>query len=100
MASLALAEGVSPAALLLETASHNSVENVTWSLRLLGERGLMGEEGTGLLVSAGWHLGRLSRIARSVFPAGVRWLCCASQSKCTRDNWRRSRAHRRLVHQK
>jgi uncharacterized SAM-binding protein YcdF (DUF218 family) len=97
MAAVAEGLGVPHHALLLEDRSRTTVENVTNSLRLLRDAGLLAQMRMGLLVSAGWHMARARLLVGHFFPAHIRWSYCPTQEGWTRHTWREHEAGRRAV---
>jgi hypothetical protein len=87
MARIAADHGTPAEKILLEGASRNTFENALRSRDLLRERGLLDALRRVILVSCPWHMGRIVRIMRCVFPAGVELLCCPQEEECTADTW-------------
>jgi uncharacterized SAM-binding protein YcdF (DUF218 family) len=87
MHELALALGVPAANLLVESRSNNTFANARYSLELLRECGLLQRLRAVLLVSSEWHMRRVLLTVRTVFPPGVRLVCCPTPEGCTRENW-------------
>jgi uncharacterized SAM-binding protein YcdF (DUF218 family) len=98
MAKLAEGQGVPHHAVLLEGRSRTTVENVSNSLRLLRDAGLLTGVRTGLLVSAGWHMARARLLVRHFFPSHIQWKCCPTGEGWTRDGWKEHEVGRRTVH--
>jgi uncharacterized SAM-binding protein YcdF (DUF218 family) len=98
MATVAEGQGVPLHALLLEDRSRTTVENVTNSLRLLRDAGLLAQMRVGMLVSAGWHMARARLLVRHFFPSPIHWKCCPTGQGWTRHNWTEHEAGRRAVH--
>jgi uncharacterized SAM-binding protein YcdF (DUF218 family) len=97
MASEARALGVPEEAVLVETRSRNTYENVANALALLRDSGLLPGVGVVLLVSCPWHMRRVLLLARHALPPSIRLLCCPHQECCTEDTWLQSTDCRRFV---
>jgi uncharacterized SAM-binding protein YcdF (DUF218 family) len=97
MADAARAAGVPESALLLESASQATWQNVSLSVELLREQGLLEGLSRVLLVSCPWHMRRVSWIARRGFPPSVELLCCPHAEDCTAEAWPESRDCRERV---
>jgi uncharacterized SAM-binding protein YcdF (DUF218 family) len=97
MASEALALGVPQEAILVETESRNTYENLRNTLVLLQDKNLLAAAGVVLLVSCPWHMRRVLLLARHVLPPSLHLLCCPHQEFCTEETWASSPACRRLV---
>jgi hypothetical protein len=89
--------GVPRAAILVESRSRTTFENVTHSISLLRDRGEIDAIGTVLLVSCPWHMRRVSLIARDRFPPHIRLRCCPHVESCTAGSWHSSPGCRRRV---
>ena len=98
MADLAREAGVPERDLLVEDRSANTFENFAFSVRLLEERGLLGQLETVLLVSSEWHMGRVLRTAKRYLPSRIALVCCPTLEGCCRETWTASDACRRVVH--
>lgn len=97
MARELIALGVPEEALLLEALSRNTHENVKNALALLRDAGLLPKISAVLLVSCPWHMRRVLLLARHVFPASIRLLCCPHQESCTESTWPHSLDCRRFI---
>jgi vancomycin permeability regulator SanA len=97
MARVAEDHGVAEQSILLETASRNTFENALRSRDLLRQRGLLESLSRVILVSCSWHMGRIVRIMRCAFPAGIELLCCPQEETCTADTWQSCPQCRRRV---
>src|SRR5262249_19384963 len=97
MARIAVELGVPDEAILVEGASRNTFENALRGRDLLRERGLLSEVKRVLLVSCPWHMGRVVRIMKLSFPAGVELLACPHADDCTAQTWQDKEDSRRRV---
>lgn len=92
-----LARGVPPAAILTETRSGNTVENVLYGRAALEEAGWLSELASALLVSAPYHMRRASQVFARYFP-GVTVRCCPDhRADLTVANWPLSAEGRQIV---
>jgi hypothetical protein len=87
MAEVARHRGVPDAAIMLETRSRTTVENVDFSITLLAREGLLPSVNTVHLVSCGLHMRRVSVLARTAFGPGVQLLASPHDESCTAATW-------------
>jgi uncharacterized SAM-binding protein YcdF (DUF218 family) len=97
MAAAAVAAGVPSGSILVEPLARTTMENVARAAALLRERGLLGPLSTVILVSCAYHMARARLLARTAFPAGVRFLACPHGEGVTADGWQQSAEGRTCV---
>jgi vancomycin permeability regulator SanA len=97
MARVAREMGVSQESILVEPFSRTTAENVIRSRELLRQGGLLDATKTILLVSCPWHLGRIVRLMKTHFPAGIEHVCCPQTEDCTQERWQECAECRRRV---
>lgn len=88
---------VPPAAMQLEDQSTNTFENASYCLKLLAKTGQLKNLSTVILVSSEWHMRRSLLTFQCFFPRSVQFVCCPTETGCTRENWTRSEACRKQV---
>lgn len=89
--------GIPNHALLLETESRSTAENLTRSVSLLARENLLPSIRTVHLVSCPWHMRRVSHLARTAFGPAVRLLSSPHGASCTATSWASSAACRARV---
>jgi len=97
MAAIARGLGVPEGALLLETRSRSTFENVSYSHSMLREAGLLDGVSAVLLVSCPWHMRRVFLVTRQTFPARVRLISTPHAECCTEETWQLSDRCRKAV---
>lgn len=97
MVRVARESGVPRDAILVEPFSRTTAENVLCSRELLRQGDLLGLTKTMLLVSCAWHLGRIVRLMKVHFPAGIDYVACPQLEDCTQDDWQHCPECRRRV---
>ena len=90
MREVALDLGVPPERLLVEDTSRSTIENATYSMRLLEEQQLLADIKTIILVSSEWHMRRVRATMKAVFPQSIKYVCCPAIEGCTRGGWTES----------
>jgi hypothetical protein len=83
MAAVAQACGVPPEALLLESQSRTTVENLSFAVSLLARQILLDTIRVVHLVSCPWHMRRVLHLANVAFGPGVRLLASPQEEGCT-----------------
>lgn len=80
--------GVAPEDIILETYSHNTVENMFGSLLELQRSFWINKVNSVLLVTTSYHMRRSLALARYLFPPHVTVIPCpADDTNTRRDNW-------------
>ena len=98
MARVARECGVPAGAILVEPFSRKA-ENVICSRELLRQGDLLARTRTILLVSCAWHLGRIVRLMKVHFPAGIEYVACPQLEECTAETWESSECRRRVLNE-
>lgn len=94
----ALAAGIPPESLLLESQSHNTLENVRFSKKLISEELGWEQVQRVLIVTNGFHMNRLYRIMKTYFPEQVEYSFCGAKDVRTRkENWFTSKVGRSRI---
>jgi hypothetical protein len=97
MATVARNRGVPPEALLLETRSRTTAENLSLSVALLARQDLLDSVRTVHLVSCPWHMRRVVHFASVAFGPTVCLLASPHDEGCTASTWASSDECRRRV---
>ena len=97
MADEARALGVPEEAIQCELQARTTYENVVNAVAVLRDTGRLPGVATVLLVSCPWHMRRVLLLARHVFPAPIRLLCCPHHASCTAHTWANSPECRQFV---
>src|SRR5947209_3485318 len=87
MAAVARDRGVPAGAMLLETRSRTTVQNLALSVSLLARANLLDSLEALHLVSCPWHMRRVSHLAREAFGPTIRLLASPHDESCTAFTW-------------
>lgn len=99
MRDYAVAKGVDPADIYLETRSLTTLENVQYSCQLLAQEPALQDVQRILVVTNTFHLNRLRRILETYLPPQIALTFCGAQDTNTRaDNWFTQTAGQKRVH--
>ena len=83
-----LASGVAEDNIILEKASHNTVENILFALAKLEQAFGLNHVHKVLLVTTAYHMRRSLAIARHLFPEHIAVIPCpANDNNTRRENW-------------
>ena len=92
----AIARGVRPEDLIMDTYARNTVENILGSLMELQREFCIDQVKKVLLVTTSFHMRRSLCLARYLFPAHIEVLPCPAEDTHTRrDNWMKSEVGRK-----
>jgi RimJ/RimL family protein N-acetyltransferase/uncharacterized SAM-binding protein YcdF (DUF218 family) len=92
----AIARGVRPEDLIMDTYARNTVENILGSLMELQREFCIDQVKKVLLVTTSFHMRRSLCLARYLFPAHIEVLPCPAEDTHTRrDNWMESEVGRK-----
>jgi uncharacterized SAM-binding protein YcdF (DUF218 family) len=97
MAAVAESCGVLAEALLLETRSRTTVENLSFSVSLLARQNLLDTIRTVHLVSCPWHMRRALHLASVAFGPTVSLLASPHEESCMESTWASSAECRKRV---
>lgn len=85
MRQVAVARGIPESALVLETDSRTTVENLRCTRQLLVRDGALATTRRLVLVSCPWHMRRCQELARRLMPSAMEFVCSPHAACCPAD---------------
>jgi uncharacterized SAM-binding protein YcdF (DUF218 family) len=97
MAAVAESCGVPAEAILLESQSRTTVENLSFSVSLLARQNLLDTIRTVHLVSCPWHMRRILHLAGVAFDPTISLLASPHEESCSESTWSSSDECRKRI---